>query len=713
MSTRCLLALFVVLPCAWLYGPAARAQGDRDFNLSEARLGVVFIERVTPGLPPAYGSGFLVSKDGLVYTNRHVVRPQRGSARGSVLLVGVPKAKDPDSLDYFRAEELTSAPSDTALDFSVLKVAAGPGYGDFRPLPLSEGEVDLGTSVAALGYPRPRNGKPVLSFNKGSISAPRVELDGHRYFQTDAAVNPGSSGGPLINRRGETVGIVTSRDAGAQNIGFALYLRETKTVAAAARARLSAVKPPAGPLDTNALPTPRVIAPRRADWLAGSGLLRQEGGELIIDAQGGHYWLTSKEILPEDFQLVIPCQVEFLQGRQQLRLSQRSVLRTFCVRFGTDETDHDILERTGYLIRFNHSGLHLGKDGEDLKAARRGITGDPFILTVTKQRGTVTVAVDDEIVLEHHDPRPLTGRHRFSIGGYLSRLHLSGVSVIDLGGGAAPGTSGPREEAVSARRPGRLPASGSGSTDGSAAALEELQGNWKVYREETSRGIDATGGSGMRIEGDRVQFWWGGGSGVGPTARLTVDPTKEPREIDLTYTSGHRGKKQLGIYRVSGRELQFSWSGIGAPRRPRKFTGQLFPGAGEQFVILRREDYQEPAALAAERKRLEGRWEVVGKPSDGVLIEDDGMRFLWGGNNTAAEAKFTPDPVKEPRWIELIYTVGTQRYKRQVGIYKLDGDRLTLSLGELADDKRPTQFAPASHPGGGKIFVVYARVPEK
>ena len=93
----------------------------------------------------------------------------------------------------------------------------------------------------------------------------------------------------------------------------------------------------------------------------------------------------------------------------------------------------------------------------------------------------------------------------------------------------------------------------------------------------------------------------------------------------------------------------------------------------------------------------------------GVVIEDEKMQFLWGGNNKGAEARFLVDPAKDPKEIEVIYTVGSERYKRRIGIYKLDGDTLTLSLSEFDADKRPTKFAEAGTPGGGDMFIVYLR----
>ncbi len=245
------------------------------------------------------------------------------------------------------------------------------------------------------------------------------------------------------------------------------------------------------------------------------------------------------------------------------------------------------------------------------------------------------------------------------------------------------------------------------------ADLKAFQGNWKVYREEANGQIDARGGTGFLIDGDNYQFWYGGGSGKGPSARVTLRPSKEPKEIDLAYTSGHPGQKQLGIYKLCGRQLTIAWSGIGEAKRPSKFTGKLVPGAAKSLVILRHEEYREPKHVAAEFKRLEGRWVSKANKGDGLLIEGDHMVFLWGGNQRGSEAQFAVDPAKKVKQIEVIYTVG-EPGKRRIGIYKLEGKRLTLSLSERDEGKRPTRFAPATQkPGGGKLFAVYIRQPNE
>ncbi|HYT91559.1 MAG TPA: serine protease, partial [Gemmataceae bacterium] len=172
------------------------------FNIAEARRGVVFLKVLSNGVPVSGGSGFLVSEDGLIYTNRHVLLPD-AALPGYLLLVGVPSAKDPEVLDYFKAETLSTAAKADKLDFAVVKIAARPGHPGFRPLPLSTDKLKLGDPVAAMGYPAGlRFDEPVLSLNKGAISATLVRIDKRPYHRTDAAINPGNSGGPLLNHRG-------------------------------------------------------------------------------------------------------------------------------------------------------------------------------------------------------------------------------------------------------------------------------------------------------------------------------------------------------------------------------------------------------------------------------------------------------------------------------------------------------------------------------
>jgi serine protease Do len=362
--------------------PAKGLKGD--FNLSEARKAVVFIRCHTPGLPTVTGTAFLVSVDGLIFTNRHVVRPFGDDRLPSLLAVGLPSAQDPDVLDYFKAEVVNLPSAKDDLDFAVLKIAARPGYGPFTPLPLSLAKQDLGAAVAALGYPHARTDQPVLSFNKGSISATRVELDGRSYYQTDAAINPGNSGGPLLDSKGSAVGIVTYRRAQASNMSYALYLKEIGDAATVPQAALARVKPEPSPLDPKRLQVAGTIAPKRANWEVGKGKVEEKKGLLIVDNDGGNYWVTSKEPLPENFQLVIQCLVQFDPGRQVIRATQKNILRSLYVRFGTPDTAAEINARTGVTLHFSHAQMLLFQDEKVAARAATGNSEEPFVLTLTR-----------------------------------------------------------------------------------------------------------------------------------------------------------------------------------------------------------------------------------------------------------------------------------------------------------------------------------------
>jgi serine protease Do len=155
------------------------------------------------------GSGVVVSADGYVLTNNHVV----GSARADVR-VGLTDKRE------LRAQVIGT---DELTDIAVLKLDAANlpvlGWGDSSKLRVAEW-------VLAIGNPFQLNQTVTL----GIVSATNRRLEGRvagyeDFIQTDAAINPGNSGGALINARGELVGINTaiySESGGYQGIGFAV-----------------------------------------------------------------------------------------------------------------------------------------------------------------------------------------------------------------------------------------------------------------------------------------------------------------------------------------------------------------------------------------------------------------------------------------------------------------------------------------------------------
>ena len=153
------------------------------------------------------GSGVVVSKDGYVMTNTHVI----GNLRAEVTVTLADK----------RQLRATIVGADEMTDIAVLKVEAGSlptiPWGDSSKLKVAEW-------VLAIGNPYQLNQSVTL----GIVSATgrSVGLATYEDFiQTDAAINPGNSGGALINARGELVGINTaifSESGGYQGIGFAV-----------------------------------------------------------------------------------------------------------------------------------------------------------------------------------------------------------------------------------------------------------------------------------------------------------------------------------------------------------------------------------------------------------------------------------------------------------------------------------------------------------
>jgi hypothetical protein len=191
-------------------GPAP-PPGSLAGVIASADRAVVTIASVIEGNERGYGSGTLVRDDGVVVTNHHVVRdalrvtvaiPGRGARRARVVAV------DPDR------------------DLALLKV---PGR-DLPFLPLARRPVSTGDDVIAIGSPMGLS----HTVTKGIISSTRRVREGVDYLQTDVSVNPGNSGGPLINAAGEVVGINTfilreSEAVALTGLNFAVsapYVRE-------------------------------------------------------------------------------------------------------------------------------------------------------------------------------------------------------------------------------------------------------------------------------------------------------------------------------------------------------------------------------------------------------------------------------------------------------------------------------------------------------
>ena len=205
-------------PFEFFFGPRQRERGDEEGPAPQRPPGGQ--GPGGPGAPEdeqfrsdAGGSGFVISRDGLVVTNFHVIE---GASEVKVHL---------GDRDYTAEVKGT----DRATDIALLKIDAG---NDLRYLELGDStQSRVGDWVMVIGNP--------LNLDKtvttGVISAKNRSLgisdaSFENFIQTDAAINFGNSGGPLVNMRGEVVGIATAINWGAENIGFAVPVNTLKEI---------------------------------------------------------------------------------------------------------------------------------------------------------------------------------------------------------------------------------------------------------------------------------------------------------------------------------------------------------------------------------------------------------------------------------------------------------------------------------------------------
>lgn len=165
------------------------------------------------GQPIAQGSGFLVSKDGRIVTNYHVIKS------GSSAIVKLPDGA------FFVVNGLLAF--DKERDIAIIKA-----HGEnFRTLTLGDsGRVQVGDEVVAIGNPLSLES----TVSNGIVSAIRTtDEHGRKFLQITAPISPGSSGGPLFDMAGQVVGITTYGVKGGENLNFAIPVNDAKRLLAA------------------------------------------------------------------------------------------------------------------------------------------------------------------------------------------------------------------------------------------------------------------------------------------------------------------------------------------------------------------------------------------------------------------------------------------------------------------------------------------------
>lgn len=182
-----------------------KAQTSADFS------GI--IEEVIPGVVTiktdiSQGTGFLITDSGYLVTNYHVIQ----NAKAAIVVTSDGSSHPVQYYDY-----------NEVMDIALIKIE-----GNYNSLKLDDSDnVQVGEKVIAIGNPLGLQ----FSVSEGIVSAVHREgpNDIKAYIQTDAALNPGNSGGPLINTDGKVIGINNFKIGGGENLGFALesnYIRD-------------------------------------------------------------------------------------------------------------------------------------------------------------------------------------------------------------------------------------------------------------------------------------------------------------------------------------------------------------------------------------------------------------------------------------------------------------------------------------------------------
>ena len=161
------------------------------------------------------GTGFIISSDGQVVTNAHVVE---GASSINVML----------SDGTLKTAELVQ--QDPTRDLAVLKIEG-------ENLPAARlgrsADVEVGDEVLAIGNALGLGDTPTVTTGIVSALERELQLTGSRLtrlIQTDAAINPGNSGGPLVNAKGEVIGVNTAIAGNAEGIGFAISIDHARPV---------------------------------------------------------------------------------------------------------------------------------------------------------------------------------------------------------------------------------------------------------------------------------------------------------------------------------------------------------------------------------------------------------------------------------------------------------------------------------------------------
>ena len=249
---------------------ASNAQSPQQIAKKALASTVLLVMEDANGQPLSFGSGFFVG-NGQVATNFHVIA---GAVRGYVKLVSQKTKYD--------IEGITAV--DTERDLVILKILV-PGP---KVVLVSDSDtVQVGELVYAVGNPRGLEG----TFSQGIISSIR-KVGTDKILQLTAPISPGSSGGPVLNNKGQVIGVSVATFRGGQNLNFAIPSNYLKKL-------MEQIGPAKPLLETK----PIKSKPSLLDDFGGRSAEGLTGGKLTWDlahAQSGYYSFSLRNQLREN-----------------------------------------------------------------------------------------------------------------------------------------------------------------------------------------------------------------------------------------------------------------------------------------------------------------------------------------------------------------------------------------------------------------------------
>ena len=351
------------------------------------------------------GSGIVISKDGEILTNYHVVRN-----------ADIIKVKLADQTEH----EARLIGKDGRTDLALIKVRRSSGNLPFAKLGLSS-QLDVGDWVMAIGNPFGLE----HTVTAGIVSAKGRVIGAGPYdnfIQTDASINPGNSGGPLINAVGEVVGVnsaIFSQSGGNVGIGFAIPIDLARKVVEQLRKHGRVVR---GWLGVRAQDLPAATA-------AALGLTRNSGDMAVVtevaeSSPAAEAGVKTGDVIVEfngkpvprshDFPSII---AETAPGQKvTLKLVRDKKEQTVGVKIGELPDDSDLIQQTE--ARDPELGLRVQKITPET-ARRLGLSSSKGVLVIEVQPGSPAdqVGIEPADVIREINQRPVSSVKEFEPAG--------------------------------------------------------------------------------------------------------------------------------------------------------------------------------------------------------------------------------------------------------------------------------------------------------